>query len=197
MSIAWIWLSGLAFAVIHSWLATSRCKDTFYRRGVGHRAYRMAYSLLAIVLTALWFGFVPLLPDAPLYRMEDGAKWLMTGLQLGGIGIVIMSFRAIDVSAFLGLSDTAEGTDPFVETGIYRYMRHPMYTGVMIALFASPSQTVNSMNLFAVIALYFIIGARFEERRMLAVHPAYAGYMKRVPAFIPFRALFPPGCGPQ
>ena len=197
MNIAWIWLSGLAFAVIHSWLATSRCKDALYRRGVGRKAYRMAYSLLAIVLTALWFGFVSLLPDAPLYHMEGGAKWLMIGLQLAGLGIVVMSFRAIDVSAFLGLSETADAPDPFVETGIYRYIRHPMYTGVMLALFASPSQTVNSMNLFAVIALYFIIGARFEERRMLAVHPAYADYMKRVPAFIPFRALFPPSRRPQ
>lgn len=190
MSIAWIWFSGLAFAVIHSWLATSRCKDALYRMGVGRKAYRMAYSLLAIVLTILWFGFVSLLPDTPLYRMEGGVKWLMTGLQLGGLGIVIMSFRAIDVAAFLGLSDTTEGVDPFVETGIYRYMRHPVYTGVMLALFASPSQTVNSLNLFAAIALYFIIGARFEERRMLAAHRTYADYMKRVPAFIPFRSLF-------
>jgi len=197
MSIAWIWLSGLAFAAVHSLLATSRCKNALYRKGVGRKAYRLAYSLLALILTMLWLGFVFLLPDAPLYDIEGGAKWLMIGLQLAGLAMVVMSLRAIDTAAFLGLGEAADGPDAFVEAGIYRYMRHPMYTGVMLALFASPSQTVNSLNLFAAIALYFMIGARFEEQRMLAAHPSYADYMKRVPAFIPFRTLFPHKHKPQ
>jgi len=73
----------------------------------------------------------------------------------------------------------------FAEHGIYRHMRHPMYSGVMLALLASPVHTVNSLNLFAVIATYFIIGSKFEERRMLVTYPQYAEYQQRVAAFIP------------
>ena len=60
-----------------------------------------------------------------------------------------------------------------------------MYTGAMLILLAMPQQTWNGLNLALAICTYFIIGARLEERRMLAAHPEYAAYRDTVPAFIP------------
>jgi len=185
MSVLWIWLSGLLFALIHSALASNTFKGHLLKAGVGRQAYRLAYSLLALVLTALWLWLVHGLPDSPLYRASGWLAVLLAAVQVGGLMVVVMSFRAFDGAMFLGLKPLPEHGEPFHESGIYRWLRHPMYSGVMLALLASPVQTVNSVHLSLGICLYFIIGSRFEERRMLAEHPSYADYCRRVAAFVP------------
>jgi len=184
MSALWIWMSGLAFAVLHSVFAMQRCKHLFYRLGLNARTYRLIYSTTALMLTVLWLGLAHVLPDTPLYHIRGWENGLMVALQLVGLGIVVLSLRAIDTPAFLGFS-MSEEQDAFVERGIYHYVRHPMYSGVMLALLASPVQTANSLNLFVIVTAYFIIGSGFEERRMLAIYPDYADYRRHVPAFIP------------
>jgi len=190
MSIFWIWLTGGLFGLLHSLMAANPVKAALYERGIGIQAYRLTYSLLAIVLTGAWLVFVHLLPDVPLYRLEGWQNWLMLGLQITGLIIAVFSFRAFDAGMFLGFKTMPEDGEPFHEQGVYRLIRHPMYSGVMLALLASPVQTLNSFNLTLVICLYFIIGSRFEERRMLAEHPQYADYRRRVRAFIPRLGAF-------
>jgi len=185
MSMILIWVTGLLFALIHSLLAATRIKQFLYARGIGVQAYRLGYSLLSIVLTALWLVFVHALPDAPLYHLTGWASAMLMALQLAGLGVVLMSFRAFDGAMFLGFKPMAADGEPFHETGIYRFVRHPMYSGFMLVLLASPVQTVNSLNFALVVCLYFVVGSKFEERRMLAAHPAYADYRQRVGALIP------------
>ena len=184
-SILAIWGCGLAFATLHSGLATSRAKAWAYARGMTPQRYRLLYSLLSLLLTIAWLVFVQSLPDQPLYRIDGPWRWLLHGLQLAGLYIFWRSLAPIDAAAFLGLRPFPHDVEPFVEQGIYRHLRHPMYAGIMLVLFAHPSQSINSLNLYAFITAYFIVGARLEERRMLTMHPAYADYRKRVPAFIP------------
>jgi len=185
MSIILVWLSGLLFALIHSLLAASRIKRSLYVLGIGAHAYRLMYTLMALITTALWLLFIHALPDAPLYHLTGWAYAILMALQLAGLGIVLVSFRAFDGAMFLGFKPMAAEGEPFHETGLYRFIRHPMYSGFMLVLLASPVQTVNSLNLALVVCLYFVVGSRFEERRMLAEHPSYADYRKRVGALIP------------
>lgn len=184
-SAIWIWLSGLAFALLHSGTAAPACKRRLERHGVGPQRYRLFYTMLSLLLSILWFGFVHGLPDAPLYRVSGWPAALLVLLQLAGLALALASFRAFDARMFLGLAPMPAAGEPFHERGIYRYLRHPMYSGVILALAASPVQTYNSANLFAVIALYFIVGSRLEEARMRGVHPEYADYRRRVGAFVP------------
>jgi len=185
MNVIWIWLTGLAFTILHSVFAMQRCKRIFYRLGLNARTYRLLYTLFATALTIVWLGMVDHLPDTPIYHIHGWASWLMTIIQIAGVGIVMLSLRSIDTFAFIGLS-TNRDQDAFTERGIYRYVRHPMYLGVILALLFNPVQSMNSLNLFAVIVVYFVIGSKLEERRMLTIHPDYADYQRRVPAFIPY-----------
>jgi protein-S-isoprenylcysteine O-methyltransferase Ste14 len=185
-----IYLSGLLFALIHSIFAAEWCKTLFYQCGMTPHRYRLLYSLFSIVLTSLWLFYIYQLPDTPLYRIEGWLNGLMLAVQLSGLWIVLLSLKSFDTGLFLGIKPMTEGREPFHEHGIYRHVRHPMYAGVMLALLASPVQSVNSLNFAISVTLYFLIGSRFEERRMLFMHPEYADYQKRVPAFVPWRALF-------
>ncbi len=188
-----VWASGALFAALHSTLAASPAKTGLRALGLPPRAYRLIYVALALATTALWLGFVRGLPDTPLYRMEGAPRLALHAVQAIGAILFWLALRPIDVAAFLGLRAFRDGIEPFREDGIYRRLRHPMYAAAMLVMFAHPEQGVNSLNLFACIALYFVLGSRLEERRMLAQHPEYAGYRRRVPAFLP-RVPWP---GPQ
>jgi protein-S-isoprenylcysteine O-methyltransferase Ste14 len=180
--LAWLWGSSLGFALTHSLLASRACKRAV---GLSPQFYRLAFAVSAVVLTAIWLGFVRMLPDAPAYRLQGAAAIAGHALQLFGIWVLWRSARAFDMRLFLGLAPMPAAGEPFLERGIYRHLRHPMYTGVLLILFAAPNQSVNSLHLAAAIALYFAIGSRLEERRLLADHPEYADYRRRVPAFWP------------
>jgi protein-S-isoprenylcysteine O-methyltransferase Ste14 len=183
--LAWLWGSSLGFALTHSLLASRRCKRALDAAGLPAQRYRLAFTLSAIVLTAVWLAFVRMLPDTPLYHLHGA--WLVPAiaLQLLGAWIVWQSMRAFDMRIFMGLKPFPPGGEPFVERGIYRHLRHPMYTGVLLILFAMPAQSVNSLHLYAAVALYFVLGSRLEERRLATDHPEYADYRRRVPAFLP------------
>jgi len=74
-----------------------------------------------------------------------------------------------------------------VDTGPYRWIRHPMYTAVIVCGAAcawtagSPGAWLAAAALAAVLAAK----AHFEERWMLQRHPAYAAYRKRTRRFLP------------
>jgi len=182
-SILCILISTLVFAMIHSVLAMQRIKNLSTARGLPSQHYRLSYVTVATMMTVAWLYFIKQLPDQPLYSFSMPA--LGYAIQAGAIVLFWLSLKPIDIRAFLGLKPFSDGREAFIEQGIYRHLRHPMYSSVIIMMFAMPAQTRNSLTLYSLITMYFIIGSRLEERRMLAMHPEYAGYRLRVPAFIP------------
>lgn len=186
-SVIIIIISGLAFAVSHSLLANQRLKNRVYAWGLSRQRYRLCYVIIAVLLTTIWLVYIHRLPDQPLFAIDGTGLWLCYSIQAGGLIIFFLSLKPIDGPAFLGLRRFADDKEPFVEQGIYRYIRHPMYSGIMIILFAMPSQSYNSLTLYCLFSLYFVIGSRLEEVRMLKEHPEYNDYRHRVPAFIPHR----------
>lgn len=189
-SVVAIWISGLIFALIHSVMASHPCKNWFEQAGMDPHRYRMSYSFLSLLLAIIWLWFVAHLPNRPLYELTGIWPWLSIGIQLLGLVMAVLSLKHVDGLAFLGLRPFPEHIEPFREKGIYRHVRHPMYSGVMLILLASPEQSLNRFNLVLAVSLYFMVGSIFEERRMMKTHPGYADYRRRVPAFIPWRTLF-------
>ena len=184
-SVIAIWVSTFLFAIQHSILSSRTCKNKCYSLGISPRAYRLVYVILAIAITSIWLGFIHSLPNQGVYEIHGVWRWFFYGLQLAGLWVFILALRPIDVPAFLGLRAFKDQIEPFIEAGIYRHIRHPMYSGILLIFIAMPVQSINSLNFYACVTLYFIIGSRLEERRMIADHPEYKDYRKRVPAFIP------------
>ncbi len=181
-----VWLASLAFALQHSLLATERVKSLAHHRwGIGARRYRLLYVLMSLLTTGLWLHQISRLPDVPVYQLDGIYSWLAVSLQLLGGYVIWLSLRPIDGLAFLGLRAGNNGPDGFVESGIYRIIRHPMYSGLLLVLVASAEQTAVSLNLTACVCCYFLAGSRMEEARLIHLHPGYINYRRRVPAFIP------------
>jgi len=75
-----------------------------------------------------------------------------------------------------------------VTSGPYRWIRHPMYTSVMLAAaaLATVATTVVAWAAWAALAVVLGVKALLEERWVAQQHPAYAAYCLRCKRFIPW-----------
>ena len=97
-----------------------------------------------------------------------------------GIGLFIKGWKEVY---------KARKQNRLVKTGLYRFVRHPQYTGLFIALFGEGVihwPTIFSIGLLPIIVIAYYFLARKEEREMLhQFGDAYRIYQKQVPMFIP------------
>ena len=77
---------------------------------------------------------------------------------------------------------------PFVVRGPYRWVRHPLYLGVLLLIWSNPDVTADRL-LFAVLwTAWIFVGARLEEADLVREFgDAYEGYRRKVPILIPWR----------
>src|SRR5437867_2494508 len=130
--------------------------------------------------TAWLTGFV--LPHAVFTTSPvlEFLRWDL-GRYAFGLGLLAFFFLVAQIygSKFLGRK--------MVTSGVYRYVRHPQYLCLSLAAFGLltiwPRMIVFLLFVGVLFTYYFL--ARFEERRMLTIDPAYADYMKRTGMFLP------------
>lgn len=88
---------------------------------------------------------------------------------------------------------------PFKIPGPYRFVRHPLYVGWLMAFWFAPTMTVAHL-LFAVgMTAYILAAIPFEERDLLGSHERYAEYRRATPMLIPrlSLAIRQPGMAPD
>lgn len=185
-------LSFGVWGLLHSLLASLKAK-AIARDWMGpaaDRFYRLAYNLFAVVSLLPTAVLFLILPDRRLYSIPlPWAALLWTGQILA---VVMLAFGLLQTGAFSFLGFTqlgsgVEGPAHLVTTGLYRYVRHPLYFAGLALLWFSPSMTVNRLAACAAATVYLLIGAAFEERKLRNLFgSSYRAYAARTPMFIPF-----------
>ena len=111
---------------------------------------------------------------------------------LAGQGLsVLFLFVAVlqtDLLSFAGLRQLIEEerTGDLITSGLYRTIRHPLYTFSLLILWFSPKMTLNSFIVYVSLTLYVLIGIFFEERKLLREFgQAYAEYRSSTPMLLP------------
>jgi len=107
-----------------------------------------------------------------------------------GISVLLLfvSIFQTDILAFAGLRQLIEieQKGSLVTNGIYRIVRHPLYTFGLLTVWLSPSVSLNSLIVYLAFTLYILIGIIFEERKLLREFgQAYADYKSVTPMLIP------------
>jgi protein-S-isoprenylcysteine O-methyltransferase Ste14 len=197
MSIFVIILALAVWGVVHSVTASHFFKDMV--RGMvgagGMRLYRIGYNVFSVVSFAPILYLAWTLPNQPLYDVPVPWRYVMMGGQAVSLLLLFAAFLQTNALSFVGLSQLfgagEQAPGQLVTRGLYRVVRHPLYTFSMAFLWLSPSVSQNSFALYLGITLYFIVGAYFEERKLLRdFGGVYAEYKRRTPMLIPVR-LFP------
>ncbi len=185
-------LAVVVYGALHSLLATDQSKrfieETF---GPGaRRLYRIAYNLVGGLTFLPVLAVTARYPGSPLYAIPW--PWtLLSGLgQVLAVVLLLAGLRQTDAWRFLGLRQLleVETTSPakFTTNGVYRYVRHPLYSAGLVFIWLTPVMTTSILALNIGISLYLYIGSVFEERRLMREFgQAYLEYRRQVPRLFP------------
>lgn len=148
------------------------------RRAPAERARGAAETLLPLAGAVLPFAFL-LTPPALGARGEAAIMWLLalgSGLSVAGYASLRRSFSIL-----------VEAREP-VTRGVYRFVRHPVYAGQILAAAGVVAWRLAWWNvlLFAAFVAIQALRARLEERKLARVFPAYAEYARKTARLIPF-----------
>jgi protein-S-isoprenylcysteine O-methyltransferase Ste14 len=190
----WILVAIAIWGLVHSWLASLGVKAAVRSR-FGERAsgfYRLAYNAFSVLSFIPIILLVGLLPDRVLYVVPAPWRYLMLLGEVLSIASILLAVLQVDAASFIGIRQLVGGEQPaqLVTTGFYRWVRHPLYLFGLLILWFTPSMTRNLFVPYLGLTVYLIIGALFEERKLLREFgPAYAEYKARTPMLIPFLKL--------
>lgn len=138
--------------------------------------------IVAVAAAPLVFGAKPDLPGG----WHTAA--LLFGGFLGGIGLVLMVAGLLALGRYLSpLPHPVDGA-PLIEDGVYGLVRHPIYSGLVIATVGWAVLNISLITLACglVLFVFFDIKSRREERWLVREYAQYAAYQRRVHKLIPF-----------
>jgi protein-S-isoprenylcysteine O-methyltransferase Ste14 len=177
----YLWIAWFAIWMI---LAV-RNKPTQSREGVSSR---LSYTVLTVAAFFLMFSH-----DVPrswlritFFSASHGTRSLAIAVTAAGLGFALWA------RAYLGTNWSGTVTvkvgHQLVRTGPYRWVRHPIYCGMVLAMFGTALERNQVRGLVAVVLLYagFKLKSRIEERAMSSTFGAeYAEYSRSTGAILP------------
>jgi protein-S-isoprenylcysteine O-methyltransferase Ste14 len=189
----WLILAAMfVYGVAHSLLASHAVKRQVqaWLGGWAVRSYRLVYNILAFVALLPVLALAAWLPDDTLYVVPF--PWAAALLALQMLALLALALGVLQTGAwsFLGLAQffnpQTQAADRLVTHGLYRWVRHPLYSAGLLFIWCSPVMTRNTLTLYLGVTIYLVIGAWFEEKKLLAdFGEAYALYRARTPMLIP------------
>jgi len=115
-------------------------------------------------------------------------SWLVSvaGVLFFG-GFAIMAVAAVGLRLALTATPVPNGRGKLTTNGLYRYTRHPIYTGVLAIVVAMTvrSGSVISLAIAVITVLFFNQKARWEEARLAEHFDRYRDYADVTPRFVP------------
>jgi methanethiol S-methyltransferase len=182
------------FAVQHSGMARKPFKrwlTQFMPASVERSVYVLLASLALILLLWQWRPI-----PAVVWQVTNAqVAMTMTALSLAGWLLVLFSTFLINHFELFGLHQVAANlagrTMPaarFKTPVLYKFVRHPIYLGFIIAFWATPVMTVGHLLFAAVTTAYIFVGIALEERDLIQLFgEEYKRYRAQVGMLAPFR----------
>lgn len=140
------------------------------------------------ILVALQFLLIAMLVwfSEPITTARNGHVFTLI---MGVLGLIIgaLSLRANPLGNF-NIEPVPKPGGTMIKSGIYRYIRHPMYTSVILFGLACYAATPSAINLVTLIVLALVLHTKalLEEAWMQTVHSDYAHYAAGTKRYLPW-----------
>ncbi len=180
-----------AFALHHSLFARDVVRKwiTHLVGALERSVYVWIASALFIAVCALWRPVTGV-----AWRVNQPVlAWGIVAAQIVGIWLSLRSASLIDIRELSGLKQLDDSVIPvaqdpsappidFKTRGPYGWVRHPIYSGWFLIVFAVPVMTTTRLAFAVISSVYLLIAIPFEERSLRhSSQGAYDRYMRKVP----------------
>ena len=166
-----------AFAVHHSVFARAPVR-AFVRRLAPGQLERSVYVWVAsLMLIGVCYSWRPI--PGVAWRVSSPWNWMLLAAQFAAIWWILRSAAVIDAFELAGIRPTK--ASEFRVAGPYGWVRHPIYLGWIVVVFAVGTMTMTRLVFAVVSSVYLLIAIPFEERTIRASASAYDDYTRRVP----------------
>jgi len=184
--------SWVIYSLIHSLFASLRIKSLIAERWPAWIPYyRLTFNSLAIILLVFPLYFTFSIQTQMLWAWTGFWSWLANGMALAALIGFYLSLDYYDLSEFIGLRQIRnrekhiEDQEHFRLSPFHRYVRHPWYFFALVILWTR-DMSIASLTMVILLTLYFVIGSRLEERKLVIYHGnVYRRYLKLVPGIFP------------
>jgi protein-S-isoprenylcysteine O-methyltransferase Ste14 len=184
----------LVFAIQHSVMARQWFKRA-WTRFIPEPVERSTYVLFSsLLLLLLFWQWRPL--GGQVWNVENnvGRTALLTVFATGWLLVLISTFLINHFDLF-GLRQVyyylrGRHYSPvaFRTPALYRFVRHPLYLGWLLAFWSTPTMTAAHLFFAIVTTTYILVAIQFEERDMMRFYgEAYRSYRQQIPMIIPLR----------
>jgi protein-S-isoprenylcysteine O-methyltransferase Ste14 len=183
------------FGLQHSVMARSGFKQwlTRYLPQAAERAtFMLATAVVTFALIAFWQPVTTMVWEAD----STAAYNVLLSIGLSGWALVFYSTFQINHFDLFGLRQVwlyFRGKPytplPFQVNGLYKVIRHPIMTGALIGIWATPAMTVGHLVFALGMSVYILIGVYHEEKDLVrAFGERYRAYIRSTGKFIPERS---------
>lgn len=192
-----LFLAWSAYFALHSFLAHQKTKDKMKQwLGEYFRFYRLGFNVISIALLLLILLFQFSLPNTPF--IQEGLWLSISGIIIFTIGLLILlySFYTFNLAEFFGFqqmknadSSKQKEEKQLIKSGLYAYVRHPLYFGVILLLLGALLYLpyYSTLIFVAVVFIYLPIGVHLEEQKLIdEFGREYQQYQREVKMLIPF-----------
>lgn len=183
----------LIFAVQHAIMARPEFKKwwvQFIPKPIERSTYVIITNLIFVLLVWQWRPMTSVVWD-----VGEGAAqtliWVLFGM---GWTLVVGSSFLIDHFDLFGLRQVYLNLigKPYVHgefrtTGLYKYIRHPLMGGWIVAFWSTPAMTTGHLFFAFTMTVYILIGIQMEEKDLVNIlGEDYAEYRNKTSMLIPF-----------
>jgi methanethiol S-methyltransferase len=187
-----------AFAIQHSVMARHGFKQR-WTRVVSWHVERSTYVLAATLVLALVLWWWRPIPNVVWDLRGTAAGSALSIMFWMGWAILLLSTFLINHFELFGLAQAwayARGQQlhrpEFRVPLFYRWIRHPIYLGFVIAFWSAPVMTAGHLLFSVATTGYILVGIYFEERDLIGAYgDLYLEYRRKVPMLIPIGKHYP------